>query len=363
MYYPYTTQTLNSLQTIYILSQPIQTGKTSKLLEWVKTQQGIGGILTPDIDGKRKLLDIANNQFHHLQLEPHEEGIPIGRFVFSKEVLAKARQILNDAITQPYQWIIVDEIGRLEMDEKQGLEPAVSEIISYYQSNRVEAKLLLVIRDYLLADAIQYYGLKEAKVLPLHFTQTHQLSHQLKGVVMCGGRSERMGKDKALMQYHNQPQYAHVAQLIQPFCDAVYLSCNAQQTELKSTNYPVIEDENIYANAGPMTGVLSAWKTFPQQALLAVGCDYPYLTLNDIKKLVDARQPDADAVCYMHPDSGFEEPLLAIYEPSCAGKILSAFQEGNTSLRFLLKQLNTIKILPDNPSTIQSVDTPLDRNI
>jgi tRNA-binding EMAP/Myf-like protein len=45
---------------------------------------------------------------------------------------------------------VVDEVGKLEIEREEGLEPVISELVSYYKSEKAVGKLLLVIRDYLL---------------------------------------------------------------------------------------------------------------------------------------------------------------------------------------------------------------------
>src|SRR6476660_5088570 len=119
---------------IYILSQPIQTGKTTLLQTWLKGQSNAGGILTPDVNGKRKLFDIATQTYFDLQLNEGDEGIRIGKFVFDTGIMQKARAILLDSKQQAYDWLVVDEVGRLEMDRKEGLEPALSDIIHHFKT-------------------------------------------------------------------------------------------------------------------------------------------------------------------------------------------------------------------------------------
>jgi molybdopterin-guanine dinucleotide biosynthesis protein A len=50
------------------------------------------------------------------------------------------------------------------------------------------------------------------------------------GVVLIGGKSSRMGEDKAMMVYKEQPLYKIAAEKIAPFCDKIYLSANHDQT-------------------------------------------------------------------------------------------------------------------------------------
>jgi nucleoside-triphosphatase THEP1 len=225
---------------IYILSQPVQTGKTTLLMNWIGTQKNVGGILTPDINGKRKLYDVGTQAYHDLQLNEDADGLKIGRFVFDETVFEHARNILSHSAKQQYSWVVVDEIGRLEMDRKDGLEPAISELIHHYKTHPIESKLLLVIRDYLLQPAIDFYGLEEANILQRGFfevenSQDASTAKPITGLVLCGGQSVRMGSDKAFLEYHGKPQCYHLYDELQTIYNNVFISCNESQKQKSAT--------------------------------------------------------------------------------------------------------------------------------
>jgi molybdopterin-guanine dinucleotide biosynthesis protein A/nucleoside-triphosphatase THEP1 len=346
---------------IYILSQPIQSGKTTLINEWIKNMHSVGGILTPDINGSRKLLDIHNQTYYNLQLQDDEIGIKIGRFVFDDKVFSMAREIITKAINGQFEWIVIDEIGRLEINQNLGLEPAISELIEAYKSNQIASKILLIVRDYLLHDVINHYQLNNVVVLEKDFfitpTPLRKLPQSnITGLVLCGGQSVRMGRDKAFIIYHQKEQYAHVAEMLKPICNQVFVSCNGKQIDAISKNYQIVEDNATFQNAGPMTGVLSAFEQYPDTALLVVGCDYPHLIKHDIQALIDAREENIDAICYYHPETKMNEPLIAIYEKQCAPLLLDYFNQGFSSLRHFLNTVNTKRLLPEDLTRMKSVD-------
>jgi molybdopterin-guanine dinucleotide biosynthesis protein A len=350
---------------ICILSQPVQTGKTTLLMRWISTYSSIGGILTPDVNGKRMLFDIARNTYHPFQLENGEAGIRIGRFVFDSNVFEQARNILSQSASDQYSWVIVDEIGKLELHHHSGLEPALGELIRHFQQHHTTGNLLLVIRDHLLNEAIAYYGLQDATILSRdYFTGQVKADMQyhaqnLCGLVLCGGQSVRMGTDKAFITYHDKPQYLHMADMLHNVCEEVRISCNSSQQSNLSTEYKQIPDSATFADAGPMTGLLSAAEAFHGRSFLVTGCDYPSFTQQDMMALIQARAPQQyDAVCFKHPGSGFNEPLLAIYEHSCIPEMQHAYRKGQTSLRHFLSTIRTCELTPRDPLILRSIDTP-----
>lgn len=339
---------------VYILSKPIQSGKTTLLKQWINNYPTAAGILTPDKNEKRLLYNIANKSYHTLQLEAHEEGVNIGKYVFSKEGFALAQKILLDAIPTQPEWLIIDEVGRLEMDRKEGLEPVVSEIISLVKSTYTQVNLLLVVRDYLLDVAIDYYKLYDAKVLTAcNLTLQMPLPN---GLVLCGGKSTRMGMDKAFISYHGSPQFMHTTQLIKPLCSNVFISCNTNQKQILESGLPIIEDELDFANLGPLTGLLSYYRKENNTPVLLTGCDYPNTAIQTYLKLLHARDEETDVVCYRHPETGYDEPLLAVYESSALCKLNEWWSQGNQSLRLFLQTLNVKRLKPTNINEIKSFD-------
>lgn len=152
---------------IHILSAPIQTGKTTDILDWAEGNAGIMGILTPDINGIRVIYDLSNGNIFPLETnETNEKTIEIGRFSFLEEGFEQARQILQAACAAKPEWLVVDEIGKLEIGMHTGLEPEIVKIIRHYRYAKLtNNKLLLVIRDYLLDKAIALYSLNGATII------------------------------------------------------------------------------------------------------------------------------------------------------------------------------------------------------
>ena len=291
----------------------MQTGKTSILLKWLENNNDVAGILTPDVDGLRKLMNIATGVYYDLQLKS-ESGLKIGRFVFDEKIFEAAKTILLKSLESDKKWIVIDEVGKLELYQSKGLEPTVSNIVNQFQSNNTPKKLLLVIRDYLLDDAIKNYKIHDAKVLhERFFTQDKQPS--LNGLVLCGGESTRMKHDKSLINYHEKPQWKHVSDMLKHFCDAVFLSVNKKQDKDEQITGRKIMDKEEFADAGPLTGLLSAINSHPEQSLFVVGCDYPYLKSSDLLRIFNEYDETSDAICFQNQD-GFFEPLIAIYQPT-----------------------------------------------
>ena len=162
------------------------------------------------------------------------------------------------------------------------------------------------------------------------------------GIVLIGGKSSRMGIDKAEIDYHGTPQRQFLYHLLSPLTDQTYLSCNAEQARQHS-DLPVVIDDSC--EMGPMGGLLSAFKTCPGKALLSVPCDLPFLDSETIAHLIWNRNPKKVATTYWNTDRGSIEPLLTIWEPEAYEVLLRYAQKGLYSPYRVLKN-EQVEIVP-----------------
>lgn len=142
---------------IILFSRPIRSGKTTELMNWVKTQDSIGGFLTPDVADKRCLYLIQNKSFHPFETDSQEvDFISIGKFHFLQSAFETGTsQILKDAKTCKY--LVLDEIGKLEMIRQTGWESALRNLFKIKDQHTF--KLIVVVRDFLLQEFITHYKL------------------------------------------------------------------------------------------------------------------------------------------------------------------------------------------------------------
>ena len=160
----------------------------------------------------------------------------------------------------------------------------------------------------------------------------------LYGLVLAGGKSSRMGKDKSTLSYHSEIQQRSVVhQLLMRFCTAVYISCRAEQEHITQDDLPYILDKNQYG--GPMNGILSAHHLHPEVAWLVIAVDLPHVKESTIETLVSTRNPEKMATAYATHSTGLPEPLVAIWEPQGLISAEEHLQQqlGNCPRKFLLK--------------------------
>ena len=149
---------------ITILSGPIHSGKTTKLLQWAEKIPGRSGIATPVQNGLKVLYDLSEKKYYPFQTDDNtttpKDCITIGAYRFLNSAFIIGRQILSLAAQRNPSWLIIDELGPLEL-RGQGWEPVAGQIINQYLSHQKNSDLILVIRENILPEALTHYGITE----------------------------------------------------------------------------------------------------------------------------------------------------------------------------------------------------------
>ena len=162
------------MKTINILTGPVQSGKTTRLIAWVKFHRHCAGILSPIINKQRFLYSILTDDYCRLESvdDPAvgKDIIKIGRYSFLQSTFQWARQELQTAMKKKPPYLVIDEIGPLELSGK-GLEPMVTKILQKYIRTE-KHHLILVVRENLLEEVISHYNLQDLFVADHNFLST-----------------------------------------------------------------------------------------------------------------------------------------------------------------------------------------------
>ena len=176
------------------------------------------------------------------------------------------------------------------------------------------------------------------------------------GLILAGGYSRRMGQDKALLEFHGKPQIEYVFDLLQKFCSKVFLSKRKDQSGHK--HITGINDSPEFAGHGPLGGILSAMKEYPDANWLVVACDLPFITTDTIQTLLAIRDPQKTATAFISTQDDLPEPLCAIWQGHAFHSILKLFNEGIHCPRKVLIKSNTHLIKQTNPHWLDNINTP-----
>jgi len=187
---------------------------------------------------------------------------------------------------------------------------------------------------------------------------TGQNKPVLNGLVLAGGKSSRMGRDKAAMQWHGKEQHLYMVDLLRQFCAEVFVSRRQGQDEMQDNHYQVITD--AYDGLGPYGAILSAFKKNNSCAWLVVACDLPLLDAATLEQLVVERDTTAMATTFQSPHDGLPEPLITIWEPKSHDILLASLSKSYQCPRKALIN-NPVKIIrAKNENALMNVNTPQD---
>jgi molybdopterin-guanine dinucleotide biosynthesis protein A len=178
----------------------------------------------------------------------------------------------------------------------------------------------------------------------------------LHGLVLAGGASTRMRRDKAALDYGGKPQLQRAWALLQAVCTQTFVSVRAAQADdpLRA-DLPQIVDR--LEDHGPIAGIEAAQTRYPQAAWLVLACDLPFLDGATLEHLIAHRDPARLATAFRGSRDGLPEPLCAIYEPRSRAA-LAAFLDGggHCPRKFLIGADVRLLEQPD-PRALDNINT------
>ncbi|HDZ15447.1 hypothetical protein LCGC14_1496470 [marine sediment metagenome] len=176
------------------------------------------------------------------------------------------------------------------------------------------------------------------------------------GLVLAGGKSTRMGKDKGMIQYHGMPQREYLYHLLSRVCAETFVSIRSDQKADFDERMQTIVDDDAYK--GPYNGILSAHSKFPDVAWLVVACDMPLIDLASLQELIAARDPNVLASAFAQKEDPLPEPLCAIWEPQGMDKSKAYLKEGiGTCPRKFLINNETKLVFPSKPNVLLNANS------
>ncbi len=135
----------------------------------------------------------------------------------------------------------------------------------------------------------------------------HKPERDVAGFVLAGGKSSRMGQDKALIDFNGKPLLSHAVETVRAVCHKSFVVGNPD----KYSSYgPTVED--IYKDQGPLGGIHAALTFSAAELNLFIAVDMPHITPELLRFLIIQARASLAMVCIPEID-GRLQPLCAIY--------------------------------------------------
>ena len=182
---------------------------------------------------------------------------------------------------------------------------------------------------------------------------------KISGILLAGGKSSRMGTNKAFLSFKNNNLYEYPLQILEAFCSEILIS--APLNTFSDIKYRHIPD--LFPGIGPIGGIYSCLQNISHTHALVISCDIPLITESFIKFLL--QQPaDYDMIIGENPAGNFE-PLAGIYSVSLIPKIKDNIKEKKNKITHLLQQninANIISLKKEgfNPDIFMNINTKED---
>jgi molybdopterin-guanine dinucleotide biosynthesis protein A len=158
------------------------------------------------------------------------------------------------------------------------------------------------------------------------------------GVVLCGGESRRMGRDKGLIERDGVCWAVRMGRMLASLGLPAVYSIRAGQADAYSA---VLPEGCLIADAmeigGPLNGLLSVHRRFVERDLLLLACDMQNMDEETIGELVGVYRSDRGFDCYVYEVEGSVQPFCAVYTGDWLAGVCKEMHE-DRSLRGLIRK-------------------------
>jgi molybdopterin-guanine dinucleotide biosynthesis protein A len=177
------------------------------------------------------------------------------------------------------------------------------------------------------------------------------------GAVLTGGRSSRMGTDKALLEVADRPLAAYSRDALRAAGARRVLAVGGDRLALTGLGFEAVPD--LHPDAGPLGGVLTALSASTDEVVVVLACDQPDVDGPLVRRLADAvRTTDCD-VAVAH-DRQRRQPLPAAFRSTTRVVLSSMFESGERSLVGAMRSLRVHEIELDAATLLADLDEPAD---
>ncbi len=186
----------------------------------------------------------------------------------------------------------------------------------------------------------------------------------MSAIVLAGGKSSRMGRDKALLPFGKRTMLEHLAAITPSLFEETWIVVDQKsKTEgLHLEGAQVCED--LMKHRGPLAGLYTGLCASHLNANCVLTCDMPLVDEALLRNLVDYWDSDLDGLC-LEDAKGHLQPFPGIYSRSCRLLMRSLLDVGEASMKRFL-QVAVIKPLPVSEETepaFTNMNTPEDYRV
>ena len=176
------------------------------------------------------------------------------------------------------------------------------------------------------------------------------------GFVLVGGKSSRMGRDKAFLPWNGSTLLEQVAATVAGAAGSVALIGDPER--YSCFGHPVYPD--LWPACGPIGGIATALAVSPAEWCLVTGCDMPRLSFGALRQLLDEIPPSGGPRCVLPVGPTGPEPLCGVYHRDCLPLLEKAIDAGRLRMRDAVTDLVPLLVAQMDPGCFVNLNTPED---
>ena len=178
-------------------------------------------------------------------------------------------------------------------------------------------------------------------------------------IILCGGKSSRMGRDKGSMIIQDKPMIKHVLSTLNHQINEAIIVLNNQDRISKYSKFINPEDytytitfvEDEIKDKGPMPGIMTGLSHIKSNYALVLPCDSPYISKNYIATIFSEIDEDYQAIVPYHDNENrlkTSEPLHSVYNKNIVTTIGDLINNDILHIKGLIEKIDTKFVLIDN---------------
>ena len=191
-------------------------------------------------------------------------------------------------------------------------------------------------------------------------------------IILCGGQSRRMGKDKGSLIIQDKPMIKHILSTLNHQINEVIIVLNDKSRIDKYSEfidptdytYTIKFVEDKIKNKGPLPGIMTGLSYISSDYALVLPCDSPYVSRDYINIMFGEISENSQAIVPYHDDENkikTSEPLHSIYDKNIIPEIEKLIGEDTLHIKGLIEKIETKFVLIDNKKILKKEFRNLNR--
>ncbi|MEW5805753.1 MAG: molybdenum cofactor guanylyltransferase [Acidobacteriota bacterium] len=161
------------------------------------------------------------------------------------------------------------------------------------------------------------------------------------GIILAGGKSRRMGRDKGLMELGGRKIVERIIDALIPSVSEILIITD-RTDDYSFLNHPILED--LHKGKGPLAGIYTGLLNSRTDGNFIAGCDYPLLEPDFVRRVIEIFEHSLSSEGFeiLIPEvDGKIHPLCSIYRRRCLASIKDNLQRGDLRVQSLCRKAKT----------------------